>query len=1208
MNGRYRKAHFHLPKMGLLFACRTLHHRALTGIFTLIFCWVAFPAHEAKAAVAYRASGTFTARTGSISPPYPASMQANDVCLLVVESENQAISLSSAQGFAELPWSPQSAGTSGVNPATRLAVFWKRTVGGDTAPSVADTGDHTTGQIHCFSGVITSGNPWDVGTGGNDGGANDTSGSIPGATTTVDSTLVVLVISTSYNGSSNTQCSNWTNASLTNLTERADNTSTVGFGGGHCMATGDMTTAGTYATTTVTLANTTYKGAISLALKPSAPPVANPTEIHYRWRDDDGPEAGVLNLALICATATCTDVNIDVPLKNHLIALGHTVTTYIDTNHTWTPTNYDVIVISESVLSANTAWLKPYAVPILTVEGQNWDELSMGTSGDSNLGGSLDIDIVNNTHFITSVYPLGTLTINTAGTNTSNDLGYMAGWANGVTDLATYTSNSSWARLLVVDKGGALVTSGTAAERRVFFGARYFGELTSDGIRIFDRALAWVSYLGAGATFLANEDTPVTGYPKLTTIRNRIEIANQGGTTTGAMTYRLEYALSTSGPWTSVPAAATSEDWEMVDSTFITDGQSTQNIIPGLTDVGSPFVSGQLKDTGSTTGAIALGGSQFTELEYSIHATSNATNCQTYYFRVTNAGSTTNFTYTVYPQITLAGSPTCTAPTPVDNLTITANNSQNTITWDNPASNYTQVLVLAKTSDCAFSSDPVGTEPINTTVGTGTVIFNDNPAVDLSSTSVTVGGPTTVSYTAATQRLVHSGLTDGVVYCYKIYMRNGDLIDDDSGAGRPSVTATGTDGVSPSAVWSFNQIASTGATLVQPSVDPGASIYTSYGNGTLVAMDATDGLLSWRVTPASGAIQDQSAVVPMSGSSTCGVAGATTCLFAAAQDGFVYARNVTDGGGTWNYQNGSSDMLQGAPAVQVKAYSNGGFTSTTDLVFAATRDATTMANKVFALNPTVSPPTVVWLYTGGSVNPSLDMITSAPVVDYSNNRLYVTSNSNGGTQRSLWVFNTLNGTLLSTGSTYGGTTLGDIQVPPALSIDGSVVYVGTTAGNIRAYNTSTGALLWSFPAGSAVVSGLWVEFRSGLSGNIFFATANGKIWRIKDNGSSATDLWGAGAPMITAASFPVVIPSSGKVYAAGCSGASCSSGSLAKLYQLAVSTGTKEQCRILGTDVTPGDPAFDTVLEQLIVGATDGKLHAYAAPGGILGGDPSCTP
>lgn len=218
---------------------------------------------------AYRASGAFTAGTGAITPPYPAGMVANDVCLLAVESENQAIALTTANGFVQVPaWSPQSAGTAAVDPASRLALYWKRTLGGDAAPVVADSGNHTTAQIHCFSGVVTSGDPWDAGAGGNDGGANDATGTVPGATTTSPETLVVLIASDSRNANSTANCSAWTNADLTSLTERTDNTNTAGLGGGHCMATGVKATAGTYATTTVALATTSYKGAISLALKP----------------------------------------------------------------------------------------------------------------------------------------------------------------------------------------------------------------------------------------------------------------------------------------------------------------------------------------------------------------------------------------------------------------------------------------------------------------------------------------------------------------------------------------------------------------------------------------------------------------------------------------------------------------------------------------------------------------------------------------------------------------------------------------------------------------------------------------------------------------------------------------------------------------------------------------------------------------------------
>ena len=250
-------------------------------IFILIFSWLFsgwpqvfnFPPkipHALAALPGYRSSGTFTAGTGAITPPYPADMAANDVCLLAVSSEAQAITLTTANGFVEVPtWSPQSAGTAATDPGSTLALFWKRTVGGDSAPTVADSINNTEGVIHCFSGVITTGDPWDTGAGGNDGAANDTTGTIPGATTSVADALVVLITSTSFNGNSTVQCSGWTNADLANILERQDNTNTAGLGGGSCMATGEKASTGAYTTTTVTLANTSYKGAISLALKPA---------------------------------------------------------------------------------------------------------------------------------------------------------------------------------------------------------------------------------------------------------------------------------------------------------------------------------------------------------------------------------------------------------------------------------------------------------------------------------------------------------------------------------------------------------------------------------------------------------------------------------------------------------------------------------------------------------------------------------------------------------------------------------------------------------------------------------------------------------------------------------------------------------------------------------------------------------------------------
>jgi hypothetical protein len=78
----------------------------------------------------------------------------------------------------------------------------------------------------------------------------------------------VLINTSSFNGNSTAAFSAWTNADLGSITERTDNTNTAGLGGGHGLATGTRVTAGAYGNTTVTLANTSFKGAMSIALEP----------------------------------------------------------------------------------------------------------------------------------------------------------------------------------------------------------------------------------------------------------------------------------------------------------------------------------------------------------------------------------------------------------------------------------------------------------------------------------------------------------------------------------------------------------------------------------------------------------------------------------------------------------------------------------------------------------------------------------------------------------------------------------------------------------------------------------------------------------------------------------------------------------------------------------------------------------------------------
>ena len=217
-----------------------------------------------------------TASTGTCTPTMPGSILANDILILVAcgesDDEGVGISLTTANGFASVIAEQDGADNDALeeDPEIDCEVFWKRAAGGDAAPVVADSTNHTTCAVHQFRGVVTTGNPWNVAAGGNDSNANDTSANIPGATTTADNCLVVLVQGTSFNGTGTANCGDVTNANLGTITERFDSSNTSGLGGGHCIVTGTLASQGTYATSTLTMGATTYKAAFSIALEGAA--------------------------------------------------------------------------------------------------------------------------------------------------------------------------------------------------------------------------------------------------------------------------------------------------------------------------------------------------------------------------------------------------------------------------------------------------------------------------------------------------------------------------------------------------------------------------------------------------------------------------------------------------------------------------------------------------------------------------------------------------------------------------------------------------------------------------------------------------------------------------------------------------------------------------------------------------------------------------
>ena len=85
------------------------------------------------------------------------------------------------------------------------------------------------------------------------------------------------------------------------------------------------------------------------------------------------------------------------------------------------------------------------------------------------------------------------------------------------------------------------------------------------------------------------------------------------------------------------------------------DGEATNNISPGLTDDATTFVAGELKDTGNTMGTVTLASDAFTEIEFAVQATANATDGGDYCFRLYDATNNKVLdTYINYAEVQVA--------------------------------------------------------------------------------------------------------------------------------------------------------------------------------------------------------------------------------------------------------------------------------------------------------------------------------------------------------------------------------------------------------------------------------------------------------------------------------------------------------------------------------------------------------------------------
>jgi hypothetical protein len=219
---------------------------------------------------AFRAAGTITHDVIGVTPAAPAGLATNDIEFLLCESMDEAISLTTANGFVEVTGSPISVPDATSTVKTRGACFWRRWNGTDGDPVTNDPGNHIITQRYAFSGCETSGDPWDFIHTGSEA-VEDTTGSMTGDTTTSADCLIALLGGSAKPDSLGTaEVSGFTNANLANLTERVDNAGNSGNGGHLFLATGELASPGSTGDTTYTKATAAFKWHFVIALKPPA--------------------------------------------------------------------------------------------------------------------------------------------------------------------------------------------------------------------------------------------------------------------------------------------------------------------------------------------------------------------------------------------------------------------------------------------------------------------------------------------------------------------------------------------------------------------------------------------------------------------------------------------------------------------------------------------------------------------------------------------------------------------------------------------------------------------------------------------------------------------------------------------------------------------------------------------------------------------------
>lgn len=223
---------------------------------------------SAGATPIFHAVGALAGSTTTISPGAPANMVAGMVEFLWVETADQAVTLTTPNGFTEAPGSPISVPNATSTIATRGTLYWRRYTGTASNPTTNDPGDHVIGRRIAVSGCVPTGTPWDFIQVSSEA-VEDTSGVVSGSATFDDNRLILILGGAAKPDSNSTsEFNSIVNPNLVGLTERADQANQSGNGGHLWAVTGEKLTSGSVGNMTYVKVTPAYKWHFVIALKP----------------------------------------------------------------------------------------------------------------------------------------------------------------------------------------------------------------------------------------------------------------------------------------------------------------------------------------------------------------------------------------------------------------------------------------------------------------------------------------------------------------------------------------------------------------------------------------------------------------------------------------------------------------------------------------------------------------------------------------------------------------------------------------------------------------------------------------------------------------------------------------------------------------------------------------------------------------------------